>query len=66
METPDDLAAALDTDPDARTAYRKLPPSHRPEYLEWINEAKLPETRQRRIDQATGMLGADMLPYAGK
>jgi len=57
METPDDLAAALEAHPDAGVAHRKLPPSHRREYLEWINEAKRPETRRRRIDKAIGMLG---------
>ena len=57
METPDDLAAALDANPEAGAAYRKLPSSHRREYLEWINDAKRPETRRRRIDKAIRMLG---------
>ena len=58
METPDDLAAALDANPEAGAACRKLPPpSHRREYLEWINETKHTETRRRRIDKAIGMLG---------
>ena len=57
METPPDLAAALEAHREAGAAYRKLPPSHRREYLEWINEAKRPETRRRRIDKAIGMLG---------
>ena len=35
--TPDDLAAALDADPAARASYRRLPPGHRREYLEWID-----------------------------
>ena len=57
METPDDLAAALDANPEAGASYRKLPPSHRREYLEWINDAKRPETRRRRIDKAIRTLG---------
>ena len=57
METPDDLAAALEAHPEAGAACRKLPPSHRREYLEWINDAKRPETRRRRIDKAIRMLG---------
>ena len=54
-ETPDDSAAALEAHPGAERAYRKLAPSHRREYLEWINEAKRPDTR-RRIEKAGGML----------
>ena len=45
LDTPDDLATALNVHPDAAAAYRKLPPSHRREYLEWINEAKRLDTR---------------------
>ena len=56
MDTPDDLDAALNAHPDAAAAYRKLPPSHRSEYLEWINEAKRPDTRQRRIEKTVRML----------
>ena len=56
MDTPNDLAAALNVHPDAAAAYRKLPPSHRREYLEWINEAKHPDTRQRRIEKTVRML----------
>ena len=56
--TPGDLAAALDSDPTALAAYRKLPPSHRREYLEWVDEAKRPETRRRRIEKTVRMLQA--------
>ena len=31
-------------------------PSHRREYVEWITEAKRPETRDKRIAQAIEML----------
>lgn len=54
-EAPDGLAAALEKRPSALTAYRNPAPSHRREYLEWIEEAKRPETR-RRIDKAAAML----------
>ena len=56
MDTPDSLATALNAHPDAAAAYRKLPPSHRREYLEWINEAKRLDTRQRRIEKTVRML----------
>lgn len=46
---PDDLRSALRGDPEALTAFERLPPSHRREYIEWIEEAKRPATRERRI-----------------
>ena len=55
-EAPDGLAAALEKRPSALTAYRNPAPSHRREYLEWIEEAKRSETRHRRIDKAAAML----------
>jgi hypothetical protein len=45
-----DLAAALDA-AGARPAFDALSFSHRREYVTWIEEAKRPETRQRRIAQ---------------
>lgn len=55
-EAPDGLAAALEKRPSAMTANRNPAPSHRREYLEWIEEAKRSETRHRRIDKAAAML----------
>ena len=49
--TPGDLAAALDSEPEALEAFSRLPPSHRREYLDWIGEAKRPDTRRRRIEK---------------
>ncbi len=56
IESPGDLEAVLEARPAAMAAYRRLAPSHRREYLEWIDEAKRPETRQRRIEKTVGML----------
>lgn len=47
---PDDLAAALSA--NARVLFDGFAPSHRREYLEWVTEAKRPETRASRIAQA--------------
>lgn len=33
-------------------------PAHQREYLKWIGEAKKPETRQRRIEQAIKRIAA--------
>lgn len=46
---PADLAAALDAVPGEREAFEALAPSHRREYLAWIDEARRAETRERRI-----------------
>lgn len=47
--TPADLRAALARSARARAAWAKSSASHRREYLEWITEAKRPETRVRRV-----------------
>lgn len=48
---PDDFAAALDA-ADARARFDAFPPGARREYLEWITDAKRPETRAKRIAEA--------------
>jgi uncharacterized protein YdeI (YjbR/CyaY-like superfamily) len=53
---PDDLAAALAANPSAQATYDAFPPSCRREYLEWVIEAKRPETRQKRIAQAVSQM----------
>lgn len=52
LDMPDDLAAALAANPAAQAAYEGFPPGSRREYLEWVIEAKRPETRASRIAQA--------------
>lgn len=49
---PDDLAAALAANPPAQASYDAFPPSAQREYLEWVTEAKRPETRAKRLAQA--------------
>lgn len=46
---PDDLAAALAASPSAQANYDAFPPSAQRDYLEWITEAKRPETRAKRL-----------------
>lgn len=50
--TPADLAAALKQSPEAAANFRDFSPSHKREYIEWITEAKHPETRARRLATA--------------
>jgi uncharacterized protein YdeI (YjbR/CyaY-like superfamily) len=52
LETPRELAAALAANPAARATFDGFPPSCRREYVEWVGEAKRPETRARRVAQA--------------
>lgn len=56
LEMPDDFAAALAPSPAAQATYDSFPPGCRREYLEWVLEAKRPETRARRIAQAVEMM----------
>jgi uncharacterized protein YdeI (YjbR/CyaY-like superfamily) len=49
VEAPDDLVRAFDGNETAKAAFEKCSYTHKKEYVEWINEAKKPETRQRRI-----------------
>jgi uncharacterized protein YdeI (YjbR/CyaY-like superfamily) len=44
-----DIDEALRANPAALSHFEGLPPSHRNEYLNWIDEAKRDETRERRI-----------------
>ena len=55
-ETPlaDDLDAALDD--AARTHFHALAPSHRKEWVRWVEEAKKPETRAVRIEKTAAAL----------
>jgi hypothetical protein len=47
-EVPDELAAALGGDPDARAVFERLSFTHRKEYAKWSAEAKRPDTRADR------------------
>jgi antitoxin component of MazEF toxin-antitoxin module len=53
---PEDLDAALDD--DARTFFTGLAPSHRKEWVRWVEEAKKPETRAARIEKTAEALKA--------
>lgn len=50
------LQAGLDSDAAAKATWEAFPPSCRREYLEWINDAKREETRERRILTAVAQL----------
>jgi Bacteriocin-protection, YdeI or OmpD-Associated len=51
VRVPADLARALADDPEAKEGFARLSFSHGREYVEWVQDAKRPETRERRIEQ---------------
>ena len=53
---PEDLAAALDD--DARAFFDGLAPSHRKEWVRWVEDAKKPETRAARVEKSAEALRA--------
>jgi len=55
---PADLRRALNRRASARSSFAKMALSHRRAYLKWIQSAKNPETRQRRIELTVEMITA--------
>ena len=58
VEVPDDLARALKQDRAASQAFAGLSYTHRKEYAQWVQDAKKPETRQRRVEKTIELLRA--------
>ncbi len=56
VATPKDFASAMKAQPAAAAFWKELSYTHRREYVQWIEEAKKAETRDRRIAKAVGML----------
>jgi hypothetical protein len=56
VAVPADLQATLAACPAAATTFEQLAPSHKQQYVDWIESAKKPETRSRRLEKALGML----------
>ena len=55
VAVPDDLSAALDADPEARTCFDKLSYSNKLRHVLAIEGAKTPETRSRRIASSVSL-----------
>ena len=58
INPPADFARALKGNKEAQAIWDKLSFTHRREHVEHIEEAKRPETRQRRIEKSIAMLAA--------
>ena len=53
---PTDLGKALAATPTAKVQWNDLTPIARRDFISWIDSAKQPETRRRRIERACSML----------
>lgn len=53
---PRDLKALLAKAPKAKSAFDGLSPSHKKGYVDWVEEAKRPETREKRLKEAIDRL----------
>ena len=49
LELPDDLAAALEAEPEAKRNYEAFPPGARKQIIAWVDTAKRRETRAKRV-----------------
>ena len=58
VPAPADFAKALKASPPAWDRWRPLSFSHQREYVEWITDAKKPETRARRLADAVRKIRA--------
>ncbi|MDQ4139920.1 MAG: YdeI/OmpD-associated family protein [Bacteroidota bacterium] len=58
VEVPTDLEQALQQNPIALAIFEKFAYTHRKEYVRWLEDAKKPETRQRRLQKAVEMIAA--------
>jgi len=56
FEMPAEFARVLKKNKKAQEAFNNLAPSHQKQYLEWIEVAKRPETKQKRIAQSIRLL----------
>jgi hypothetical protein len=56
LEVPREFAQMMHADSEADAAFKTMPPSHRRGYLEFIEDAKRPEARARRMEQALRMM----------
>ena len=56
LDIPPDFAKALARNKKAKEGFEKLATSYRKFYIGWINVAKRPETKKRRIEESIALL----------
>jgi hypothetical protein len=62
VAVPADLRAALARVPEAKDAFAKLSFTHQREYVEWVEDAKRAETRDRRIASTVDRIASGKPP----
>jgi uncharacterized protein YdeI (YjbR/CyaY-like superfamily) len=60
LKVPRDLAVALRSYPHAKRHFDAFPPSARRVILQWIDAAKRPETRSKRIEETARLANEDV------
>jgi uncharacterized protein YdeI (YjbR/CyaY-like superfamily) len=60
LSVPDDLAAALLENPTAQQHFDAFPPSSKKNILWWIESAKKPETRAKRVEETVSMAAENL------
>ena len=56
VTVPTDLQQVLDADPVAQAFFERLSYTRQKEYVQWIEEAKRPQTRLSRLEKTVEML----------
>lgn len=56
VAVPQDLAEALEAEPDAKAFFEGLTPSQRRGFVTWIEQAKKAETREQRVTKSLAAL----------
>lgn len=56
VSVPPELSRRLERNRKAAAFFESLAPSYRAQFCGWINVAKRPETRKRRVDEAVRLL----------
>ncbi|MEN8788292.1 MAG: YdeI/OmpD-associated family protein [Flavobacteriaceae bacterium] len=57
---PVELQKAFDRNPQAIENYKRFPRTSQKSYLYWLNQAKRPETRARRIEEIVNLCAANI------
>lgn len=65
IAAPDDLDVAFAENPLARKNFEAFPPSSRRLILEWVTQARKPETRQRRITETVELAALNVRAHHG-
>ena len=56
ITVPEDFQQALDNNKAAKEAFEKFSYTHKKEYVDWIEGAKRPETRENRVKKAVELI----------